>query len=236
MVYTFAFLSAPPPQQKPRGLRDEAIDYVVVGELAAAVDPGVSLEALQQSDERLLEAVVRHDQVICNLCQEQTVLPLRFGTVFISESRLREHLSQHQRSYQSRLQALRGAGEYLFKAWVSGSDADPQADDGGPSLSGRAYLLAKKQQYERQQQRQQQQEAESEDLVRQLQAQVPGPIHPGQTQGEEILRLYLLLHTDEAEALTQGLQQWQQARPHWQVRLEGPLPPYHFADADEQSL
>ncbi|MBD2104430.1 GvpL/GvpF family gas vesicle protein [Leptolyngbya sp. FACHB-261] len=220
MVYTFAFLSAPPPRQKPRGLQDTAIEYIVVGDLAAAVESGISLDALQQSDERLLEAAVRHDQVICHLCQDQTVLPLRFGTVFISESRLREHLSQNQQAYQLRLQELQGAGEYLLKGRIEW----PEPERG--SASGRAYLLAKKQQYETQQQRAQQQQQECETLVQTLAQQFS--LELGRVQAEELLRLHVLLREEQRQSLKTVLEQWQRDYPHWRLELGGPLPPYHF--------
>ncbi len=227
MVYTFAFLSAPPPPQKPPGLQEAAIDYVVVGDLAAAVEPGISLEALQQSDQRLLEALVRHDQVICHLCQNQTVLPLRFGTVFVSEDHLRDHLSQNQQSYQSRLQALQGTGEYVVKGHADWPELEPESTQ----PSGRAYLLAKKQQYEAQQQRIQQQQQECEALVQALTQKFL--IQAGKVQAEELVRLHLLLREEQRPELDTLLTQWQQEHPHWHLELGGPLPLYHFAYGHE---
>ncbi|NJK63129.1 MAG: gas vesicle protein GvpW [Synechococcaceae cyanobacterium SM2_3_1] len=202
--------------------------------IAAAVEPLADVELLQSSDETLLRSALRHDQVICQLFSYLQVLPLRFGTCFVSQEKLQEHLQVHQHNYHQALQQIRGRAEYLLKATVK-TPPDPSV---APVLStGTAYLLAKKQGYLQQQQRQ---EILDKELTA-LQSLWPQewPRHSVLPQGEERCRLYFLLDVNQYQEAQGHSHSWQAQHPDWTLDWSTALPPYHFvqptATADDQT-
>ncbi len=199
-----------------------SLDIVGVDAIAAVVEYDVPLEAIQQDDQRLVEAVVIHDQVICQVFDQVAVLPLRFGTSFVSCDRLREHLAANQQTYSYQLAQLDGKAEYTLKFIPRPLPAEATPSD----TQGKAYFLAKKQRYQAQVDYQQQQQQELQQLAvsiaqtysKQLQADTQGTTH----------RLFLLLPQSDAAALYQQCEIWQAQCPTWELTVSQPLPPYHF--------
>jgi hypothetical protein len=173
----------------------------------------------------LVRSALRHDQVICRLFAQMPVLPLRFGTCFLSAERLGSHLLSRQTEYEQALAAIGGRAEYCLKGRVRPQpQPEPQS-----SLSGTAYLLARKQAYLQQRQAQEQQEQEQQAL-QQLWPST-WPVQRVDPQPGEALRLYFLLTPAEWEAALQLTQTWLAQHPHWQLDWSAPLPPYHFVRA-----
>ncbi|NJL22740.1 MAG: hypothetical protein HC895_21050 [Leptolyngbyaceae cyanobacterium SM1_3_5] len=112
---------------------------LITTELIAIVEPELNLELLQRSDEQLMQAVLNHDRVLRELFEQTTLLPLRFGTCFVSEAGLVEHLQTHQQAYQGKLAALSNQVEYSLKC--SPIFLPEAAID--PDLKGKDYFLAK---------------------------------------------------------------------------------------------
>jgi hypothetical protein len=231
MLYVFAILVAPAPEQEIVGT-NKAIDYIQVDNLVAAYEPGLDITAIKQSEQaELLAVIVQHDRVMAELFAQQTLLPLRFGTAFVSEAALREYLQADQKKLSDRLGQLSGYGEYLLKGWVMQPETKPAAN-----LKGRDYLLAKKQQYEDLQKAQQQQKDQQSQLIELLRSHTDQNQHGDREylqiatpQAAEDLRVYLLLTSAQAEQLNQALQKWQDEHRSWRSELGQPLPPYHFA-------
>lgn len=229
VLYTYAFFPVPSQEQR-RQLEQIAgmvnsIQILVEKEspIAAAVEPLSDVDLLQSSDETLLRSALRHDQVICQLFSYQQVLPLRFGTCFVSRGKLQEHLQAHQLNYQQALHQIGGRAEYLLKATVK-TPPDPSV---APVLtSGTAYLQAKKQGYLRQQQRQEMLEKE----FAALQSLWPQewPRQSVLPQGDERCRLYFLLSADQYQEAQQRSHLWQAQYSDWTLDWSTALPPYHF--------
>lgn len=232
-IYTYAFFPVPSPErlgevEKIEGLSQSVQTVIPDGSrIAAVVEPLADPQYLESSDEILLRSALRHDQVICQLFAQFQVLPLCFGTCFVSQERLQEHLLAHQSAYEQALAALTGRAEYLLKAYRSTPSASTPSESGQP-VSGTAYLLAKKQEYLRQHQAQTQREAEIEAFKHHWPPSWPQQwVEP---QGNESIRLYFLLSStefDQAQILTQT---WLTTQPHWQVEWSSALPPYHFVN------
>jgi len=74
-LYTYAFLKTPIESLKlPVGMANPLL--LITGEdLSAVVEPEVCLDTLQNDDERLIQSVLCHDRVICELFQQTTILP-----------------------------------------------------------------------------------------------------------------------------------------------------------------
>ncbi len=230
-LYTYAFFRQPDPQllsfiRQTEGIHQPVQVFAPVGSrIVAAVEPMRDPESLQASDEVLVRSALRHDQVICRLFAQMPLLPLRFGTCFLSAEKLGSHLLARQAEYEQALAAIGGRAEYGLKGKVR---PQPQPEP-QPSLSGTAYLLARKQAYLQQQQAQEQQEQE----LAALQQLWPSawPVQKGDPQPGERLRLYFLLTPAEREAAAQLTQTWLAQHPDWQLDWSPPLPPYHFVGA-----
>ena len=186
-----------------------------------------------------------------------SLLPLRLGTAFGSEAALRKVLrdanatpnlangliegvisslinkttpslapplsfsSSQLLKYQ--LQAVAGCGELVIKITLT----PPMATSEPNNLKGKAYLLAKKAQYDQTQQWQNQIETESAQLQQELQKlarYAPLVLNP---HPSENLRWCILLPWHQFNALETLLEQWQANYPHWQITLGSFGAAYH---------
>ena len=101
-VYVYGVCHCPATEvTTPLGLEQE-IQIICVDQIAAIVEYGIDLEALQADDQRLLNAVLSHDRVVCDLFQQFTLLPIRFGTQLASTEKLREYISNEYQTYQEK--------------------------------------------------------------------------------------------------------------------------------------
>ena len=138
--YTYAFLETPVASlELPVDIRDRTL-LVSHGGVSALVEPDVSIESLESDDERLIQAVLSHDRVICELFRQTTVLPLRFGTAFTSKESILTHLESHAENYLDKLHQLKGKAEYILKFLRRTLD-EPTIPT---QAKGRQYFLAKK--------------------------------------------------------------------------------------------
>jgi hypothetical protein len=175
--------------------------------IAAAVEPLADPSCLNSSDEIFLRSALRHDQVICQLSSSQEVLPLQFGTCFLSSEKLLLHLSHEQTNYQKKFSAIRGRAEYMLKAFVISEDLSLDLSLSEDALERQVI-------------------SESETL----EALWPTEwsIYKSEPQGSEILRLCFLLSPQEYEDCLRVSSIWMQKYPHWILRWSTALPPYHF--------
>ncbi len=223
-MYTYALIPAlSQPLTLPEGIAGPLT--VIVGDaLGAIAEPNLTLADLPVQEDLLLQAVVQHDQVIQSLFQQTTLLPLRFGTVFASETALREHLAQQQTHYLPQLQALAGQVEYTLRI----TPPPLPVPSAGLEPKGKAYLLGKKQQYEQQRAQQMQQQSILrlllEPLAQWVTATVPGEVSPPAT------KVFLLVPKETSSALQSHLGRLRQHYPDWQIECSDPLPPYHFVN------
>lgn len=222
-MYTYAFFrTSDTPIQLHDGIISE-VQIIRTPELSALVEPEFDVEAIQHDDNQLVQAVLTHDRVICDLFWQTTILPLRFGTQFISEEKLLHHLIANQDQYLAKLDQLEGKAEYRLQlAPIEPSEPEDRDRD----LKGRAYFLAKKQRYQDQQDQQTQQQQELETVLSAIAQDYPDYIRREPSQGIE--KLYLLVDRQLEMALYQQLYDWQAQCPSWELDLGEALPPYHF--------
>lgn len=205
----------------PPGIERDTILVEQAG-LGAIAEPGLDLEVLEADDQRLLTAVLTHDQVICDLFQQTSLLPLRFGIQLTSQAGLEAHLQENQKAYRRKLALLADKAEYQIKL-VPAEITVPPLPEG---LTGRDYFLAKKSRLQTQSEEQQRQQEELNQLVAALQSTYADL--QTVTSDEGIPRLYLLLQASQAKELLRQAEHWQRQMPHWQLNLSEALPPYHF--------
>ena len=198
-LYAYAFLKTPIESLVfPVGMANPLL-LITGGDLSAVVEPEVCLDTLQNDDERLIQSVLCHDRVICELFQQTTILPLRFGTSFLEAENLLTYLCSHAQEYQEKIEQLEGKGE---------------------------YFLAKKQHYEAQQDFYTLQGSEWQNLVH-LVSQSYSSTRIITAPGTES-RIYLLVDFQEEPLLIEQVLRWQKACPRWELQLGQVSPPYHF--------
>ncbi|HHP7246201.1 MAG TPA: GvpL/GvpF family gas vesicle protein [Elainellaceae cyanobacterium] len=225
-IYTYAFFKPPSETiELPLGIEGQ-LDLVVSPEnVAALVEPNLSSTEFQASDQRLMRAVLSHDRVIRDMFHQiDALLPLRFGTCFLSHDGLLEHVKAHSQNYLHTLSMLSGKAEYTIKLIPN----DIKEQDTSQSASGRDYFLAKKRQYQTIARQKQNQEAERDRLLDEIRHLYPSMVRSDAS--EEVERLYILCDRQVTPPLSQHVQQWQSACSMWTLSLGDALPPYHFVE------
>lgn len=226
-MYTYAFLK--PPQTTitlPPGIQHPT--QIIQGDhLCALVEPELSPGTLDdKSEDQLMQAVLNHDRVLCEVFRQTDLLPLRFGTCFISLTALLDHLKQHQESYGKKLEILASKAEFTLKCIPLEISSNPPPAVSETPLKGRDYFLAKKRLYEQQSQQQQGEESQWEELSQTL-TELTSEIVWAEPQGNE-KKVYLLIPRIQASELIEKCQTWQSQYSQWQLSLSEGLPPYHF--------
>ncbi|HEY9861213.1 MAG TPA: GvpL/GvpF family gas vesicle protein [Candidatus Obscuribacterales bacterium] len=222
-MYTYAFLNTPTSAiELPSGIVS-ALELVTCDRLSALVEPELSFETLQDHDAQLVQAVLTHDRVIRELFEQTALLPLRFGTRFLSTEGLLAHLQTHSQEYLEKLARVTGKAEYTLKLTPLVLEIEATLPT---EAQGREYFLAKKRRFQSQYEQQQQQTAEWQTLVQAIAQIYPEPVLGEAQDGSQ--RVYLLVSSQESSQLYKHLQAWQIHCPHWELTLSEALPPYHF--------
>ena len=220
-IYVYGFCPMPQPALiLPKGMAQDTT-VVVVGTLGAIAELGVDLEPLQDDDQRLMAAVLSHDQVLQKVFAQTDILPLRFGTQFADGDILQQYLQTHQEQHLHTLATLRDRAEYCISLTPHPITLPPLASE----LKGRDYFAAKKQRLQTQSDRQQHQHQQLNTLVATWRQQGL-TMHKGTSQ-QESERLYVLASRDPAEG-SHLLNAAQTLAPDWDCTVSSPLPPYHF--------
>ncbi|MBE9009303.1 GvpL/GvpF family gas vesicle protein [Pseudanabaenaceae cyanobacterium LEGE 13415] len=224
-MYTYAFFKTPStPLQLTEGIAGN-LAVIKTDSLSALVEPDLEFEAIEKDDTQLVQAVLTHDRVICDLFWQVTILPLRFGTQFLSHDRLVAHLSENRDKYLEKLNQLEGKAEYRLKLTPIELELLANPETNG-SMKGRDYFQAKKQQYQAHIDQKDQQQQEFEQILAEIEQVYPDTkVKPG---ADGIEKLYLLIDKREEMMLYQRLNEWQNQYPHWELGLGEALPPYHF--------
>ncbi|MGA7934598.1 MAG: GvpL/GvpF family gas vesicle protein [Kovacikia sp.] len=220
-MYTYAFLKTPAaPLELPIGIENQ-VHMVSRDELTAVVEPALVLDELTD-DKTLMQAVLSHDRVIRELFLQATILPLRFGTSFLSLQGLLTHLEANQPSYLEKLSQFEGKAEYPIKFIPLTLPEVPVL----PETKGKEYFLQKKKQYQTHLEHQKRQQAEVVTTLQSI-AQTYPQFVTSETQ-TEVETIYLLVERQEESQLHQAFRLWQSQCPSWQMTLGEALPPYHF--------
>ncbi|MFE4108022.1 GvpL/GvpF family gas vesicle protein [Almyronema epifaneia] len=223
-LYAYALCRLPQqPLALPTGIAGP-LTLIDNGTLAAIVEPDTFWATIAAQDALLMEAVLIHDRILCQIFESFPLLPLRFGTRFESVTGLQAHLATYGDRYWQQLAVLADKAEYALKF-------SPQAialPEIAAELKGRAYFLAKKQRLQTQADAQQQQQQELNQMLATLQ-QLAEKLHQ-EAPREGVERIFLLLKRSQQDALQQQVITWQQQTLHWEISLSQALPPYHFLE------
>ena len=220
-IYTYAFFDTPVVTLELSVGISDRVQVIRHGEIFALVEPNVDIKSLENDDERLIQAALSHDRVICELFRQTTVLPLQFGTTFISKERLIEYLESHGQDHLNRLHQLHGKTEHCVKF----IPRVPDEVDTSPKAKGKQYFLAKKQQYEAQKKFKDSQKLEWDNTVELITKHYPSAIIKQLEQGWQV---YLLIDHQQKALVIEQFLGWQLACPCWELQIGEALPPYHF--------
>ena len=228
MLYTFAILLAPIPNYIPLGIMGKPIQYLSCDRLVAVIEPDVDIEGLKLLPEQeLMQVIIQHDRLVCELFEQRTLLPLRFGMAFVSIAALENYLEIEKEHLLASLERLDGYAEFL----VTGTAIAPKIE-ASSNLKGKDYLLAKRSQYLQQEQWRSQLQREVLDyrqaITNYLTPEYQATFEQVETQGSEDVRVYALLPRSQVASLQTTLRSWEAEHPHWQISWSQPLPPYHF--------
>lgn len=223
-MYAYAFLRTPEePLELPVGMGGDRLLLISTSGISALVEPGISVKAWENDDEKLIQAIVSHDRVLCELFTKTTVLPLRFGISFASEKSLLNYLESRGVEYLEKLRQLEGKAEYTIK-FLPKTFEEPKTPAKG---KGKEYFLAKKQRYQSQQNFLETQASQWEKIAAEIRELHPSAIVVN-SEGEELRKVHLLLSLQEEALVAEQFLTWQEICSHWELQLGSPLPPYHF--------
>lgn len=203
-----------------RGFQGE-LKIVTAGNLSALVEPNLALDDLKKSEDILLKAILNHDKIIQELFTQIDLLPLRFGTYFISEAQLITYLETTCQEYLEKLNFLENKAEYTLRL------ISQELNTGNilnKNLKGRDYFLAKKQFYQIQLDYQNQQNEELEIILASFQNNNINYLFPD----EQKEKIYLLLTDQELLTTEKLITELANKMNTWQLELGEKLPPYHF--------
>ena len=87
---------------------------------------------------------VRHQRAVAELATKTEILPARFGTVFLTDTSLREHIEGQKKSIQSVFKKIAGAEEWgvkIFRATAAKAPAMIEASSGTDYLKRKAQTV-----------------------------------------------------------------------------------------------
>jgi hypothetical protein len=219
-----------------RGISASPTTIVVSVPIVAIVSAGIDLTELRQLPEsELLEKILEHDQVICQVFQHCPIVPVRFGTAFPSEALLHSYLQQYKDALVRKLYFLQQKAEYALE-FIAKPVPNPNLSKSEPPSDGKSYLLGKKQQYQAQKLWHDRLTNSQNQWMNYLQSYcgqyaTPYPILCLPTS-DQPHKFYLLLSLSQRLELDNLLQQNSDKWTEWQWQWGEPLPPYHFAELD----
>jgi uncharacterized membrane protein YcgQ (UPF0703/DUF1980 family) len=223
MLYTYCLIPSPQPSLSlPPGFVTE-LKLIEQASLAAVVEADLPREQLEEDDQKLVQAIIHHDAVICEIFRQTFLLPLRFGTYFREKQELLDHLNANASRYHQKLQELAGMVELTLKLTPIPFSQEPSSST---VEKGRNYLKAKKQRYQQQTEYQNQQQKELKAFPAKINLNYPHFIHGDPQDSTE--RFYLLINASTLPVFSEQIKQWEKELQTWQIEVSDPLPPYHF--------
>ena len=153
-------------------------------------------------------------EIVCNLAQSTSVLPVRFPTVLTTRSAVLAELQAHERVWGQRLRDLSGLSEVVIRAqWA---DAEP---DSPSSTSGTSYLMSRAAAM----QQREASVAEISGLIRDWAREIKV------LRSQQGIRLACLVAEADVPPLKGAILSWQEAVDRRQAVVSGPWPPFSFA-------
>jgi gas vesicle protein GvpL/GvpF len=204
----------PPPRR--RGFGGAALRVAVVDGLAAVYTRHRTLRPRPSP-----EAMWTHERTVQKLMDRGTVLPMRFGAVLEDEAALIEALTARRDGLVTCLEQVRGRVELGVRVVADrGAGPDRDAED------GRAYLLARVEQYRR-----------AEQAARDVHAPLARLACDSRVQSRTVAPTLFagayLVERDAVQAFRAEVDRAAVVVPGVRAVCTGPWPPYSFVDTEE---
>jgi hypothetical protein len=159
-------------------------------------------------------------EIVCNLAQSASVLPVRFPTMLTTRSAVLAELQAHERVWAQRLRDLSGLSEVVIRAqWA---DAEP---DSPSNTSGTSYLMSRAAAM----QQREASVAEISGLIRDWAREIKV------LRSQQGIRLACLVAGTDIPPLERAILRWQEAADRRQAVVSGPWPPFSFA-VDQEAV
>ncbi|MFF0199695.1 GvpL/GvpF family gas vesicle protein [Streptomyces sp. NPDC005017] len=232
-VYGITAASRTSPPEGLTGVGDRPLRVLKEGELAAVVSDAP--EDLRPKRRELLA----HQNVLAEAAAGGSVLPLRFGSVAPDDDTVTGVLAERAEHYHERLRALDGRVEYNLKATHDEEAVLRRVMSETPELRALAEANRKAEggSYEQRLQLGEMvaaavraREAEDAADVRQALESVATAVSVGPESTGWLANVSFLVDREEAEEFLAAVERVREDRPHLELRVNGPLPPYSFVE------
>jgi len=191
-----------------------------------------------------LEREVRaHEQVIEEVMEGRTVLPMKFCTIFHTEGKVQAFLRSNEDEFRRALARVRGREEWELRMYQElPTTVDAHASKPSVGVSGRAYLMRKREAQLAAQEAAAEAHRQAQRTIEMLRGCAEEiqlkPVVPGHSPGARRLLLDAVCLLAKAQVLVlrrqfQGLGS-ELADRGMSFQLIGPWPPYHFSGGAQE--
>jgi hypothetical protein len=236
MLYVYAITdSAGPVVAGENGLDERPLETCALETIAAVFTRHASDASIPPTPENAW----RHERVVEWLMRDRAVLPMRFGTTFFDETKLRAALRPHERELTTGLRRLSGCVELgvrvLWEPAPSGPPAPAPpplpgepASAGAAPQSGRAYMMARLGEEKRRRDELERAERLVDEIHAPLAALAVDTTRRVLTTPQTLLVAAYLVRRDQTESFRRRVEEVGAAHPALRMVCTGPWPPYHF--------
>lgn len=231
MIYVYALIgSSGDVPAHMHGIDQAEVWGVSAGDLVAVVS-ALTGETPTPTFERLWQ----HERVVERLMQDETPLPVRYGTCFQSQAALQYMLTSNHEHWCAALQHVRGCVEVGIRVLRTGTagHGQPVSDghtDSDHRSAGYAYMMARF----RERQQQHAIRRQNEQLARHLDTALTGLVNDRvlmvSADTQQPFKAAYLLPRAHVLTMQETVHRYTKAWPDLQVVCTGPWPPYHFIE------
>ena len=178
------------------------------------------------SPDILGSAAMMHHRILLAYCADNAVLPMRFGTVFSSQSTLMAAMLEKADAYNDALKLLSKQREFSVQLNISQGDPEPPS----PKENGRAFLSQRQSMRDRRRNQTQHRRAFAQWLCAQLTALSTYPVTSATAKPDRVLDVSVLIPVSrihELRALASAAYP-QAVDLALSLSITGPWPAYNF--------
>jgi gas vesicle protein GvpL/GvpF len=210
-----------------------AVEAVPCGEFicwVSAVDAVAfsrELESNMENLEWLATHGVRHQQVVGEIAEKETIVPARFGTLFSSKAALLKDVESRKSALKRVFDRIADSDEWGVKVFAE--EQRPAAPSREPARSGREYLQQKAARIKKKPERG---DGDVQEFAEALEKVATGSAPAGKVSGGQPGLLwqatFLVARSRRSQwdrVLRDFVRQWQGRR---RIEVTGPWPPYSF--------
>lgn len=189
------------------------------------------LEELQSDPRITLAAVQLHDQLLTAISGSAPILPVRFGTVLTDESAAENLVADRGGELTRALAAVAGANEWVIRVDTLHAPRPPSPDEAADLPPGHAFFARKRSQTQARIDARARAEEVGQALSRRLNDLARASRRLPLREPDTVLRTAYLIDSREEERFLAAVDACEGAA----ATVQGPLPPYRFADQPSSS-